>query len=115
MYEFSNQTPIYIQIIENVKKDIIKGIYTVGGKIPSVREFSCKYEVNPNTIVKALNELENCGLIITDRTNGKFVTKDQDVIKRLKDKSVLEIKDKFFKELEDLGIDKETAIKLIKE
>ena len=113
MYEFSNQTPIYIQIVENVKKDIIRGKYLVGEKIPSVREFSCKYEVNPNTVVKALSELEKDGLITTDRTNGKFVTKDEEIIKNLKDKSILEIKNKFFKELEDLGIDKETAIKLI--
>ncbi len=113
MYEFSNQTPIYIQIIDNIKKDIVKGVYKVGEKIPSVRDFSAKYEVNPNTIVKALNELEDEGLILTDRTNGKFVTKDEEVIIKLKEQSVLDVKNKFFKELEDLGIDKQTAIKLI--
>ena len=79
-FEFKSDVPIYLQIIENIKMRIISREYLPSERLPSVRELSLHYEVNPNTVQKALSELENMGLIYTERTNGKFVTEDEAVI-----------------------------------
>ena len=75
-YDFNNDIPIYLQIIEHIKLQIINKTYLPNQKIPSVRDLSVLYEVNPNTVQKALTELETMGLIFTESTNGKFVTGD---------------------------------------
>ena len=71
---FDTERPIYIQIMDIIKNNIIRGEYLPGSKLPSVRELSTLFKVNPNTIVKSLYFLENEGLIYTERTNGKFIT-----------------------------------------
>jgi DNA-binding transcriptional regulator YhcF (GntR family) len=68
-YKFNDETPIYLQIVEYIKMQIISKNYLPCQKIPSVRELSFEFEVNPNTVQKALFELENLGLIYTERTN----------------------------------------------
>ena len=112
-FEFRNDTPIYIQIVEQVKKQIIGKKYLPNQKIPSVREFSMDFEVNPNTVVKALAELENEGLIYTERTNGKFVTGDEKVISAERHRTVERLKEQFFSSMEQLGYDKDLAIKIL--
>ena len=89
-YNFSNETPIYLQIIEKIKMQIISREYLPNDRLPSVRELSIMFEVNPNTIQKALNELEEMGLIYTERTNGKFVTENALVIDHIKNKTIKE-------------------------
>ena len=79
-YNFDTERPIYIQIMDVIKNNIIRGEYLPGSKLPSVRELSTLFKVNPNTIVKSLYFLENEGLIYTDRTNGKFITNDMSLI-----------------------------------
>ena len=88
-YKFNNETPIYLQIIEEIKKQIINKVYMPNEKLPSVRELSLMFEVNPNTIQKALNELEEIGLIYTERTNGKFVSQNEEVINLIRKKSLI--------------------------
>ena len=112
-FEFKNDIPIYIQIVEQVKRDIILGKYKSKEKIPSVREFSMEFAVNPNTIVKALTELEQEGLIYTERTNGKFVTENQDIINKAKRESVSKTMEEFFSSMALLGYDRESVIKMI--
>ncbi len=83
--DFKNKSePIYKQIADIVKYDIAARNIDASDKLPSIRELALKYKVNPNTIVRALNELENEELIYTDRTNGKFVTSDINLINNLK-------------------------------
>jgi len=72
--------PIYRQLIEEIKINIFGGLWRAGEKIPSVRDLASQYRVNPNTMQRALAELENEGLLYTDRTTGKFVTCDIAVI-----------------------------------
>ena len=79
-FNFDTERPIYIQIMDIIKNNIIRGEYLPGSKLPSVRELSTLFKVNPNTIVKSLYFLENEGLIYTDRTNGKFITNDMSLI-----------------------------------
>ncbi len=114
-YSFNNQTPIFLQIIELIKTEIITGRYKSGQKIPSVREFSATFEVNPNTVQKALLELEDIGLIVTERTSGKFVTEDKEVIERVKKQTVDGVICEFYKNMSALGIDKEKALKILNE
>ena len=70
------QRPIYAQIIERVQLDIVTGHYAPGSRLPSVRELAAQAAVNPNTMQRALSELEGSGLIYAQRTSGRFVTED---------------------------------------
>ena len=112
-FDFKNDIPIYMQIIEHIKLQIISKKYIPNQKIPSVRELSLIFEVNPNTIVKALQELENFGLIYTDRTNGKFVTGDENLIKKLTDESIDKMVSEFFSSMEKIGLSKSDVLDIL--
>ena len=84
-FVFDNNIPIYIQLLDYLKIYLISGVFKSGEKLPSVREFATTFKVNPNTMQKALSELESMKLIYTERTNGKFVTEDKELIEKLKD------------------------------
>ncbi len=112
-YEFKNDTPIYLQIIEQIKLEIITKKYLPNDKLPSVREFSMQLEVNPNTVQKALTELESIGLIYTERTNGKFVTGDKEIIERTKRDMISVLVKNFYKSMENIGINKKEAVKIL--
>ena len=103
-------SPIYIQIIEKIKFAIISGEYQPGEKLPGVRELALNYMVNPNTIQKAMAELESLGIIYTESTNGKFVTKDKEIIQKVKKISALEIVNEYIETMKQMGISKEEAI-----
>lgn len=76
VFEFDNNAPIYIQLVEQIKIHILCGSLKPLERLPSVRDLALQTKVNPNTMQKALTELEEMGLIFTERTNGKFVTAD---------------------------------------
>ena len=103
-YNFDNERPIYIQLVEFLKKDIISGKFSPNEKIPSVREFAMQLQINPNTIQRSLQELENQGLIYTERTNGKFVTNDIIKIKHLKENNAASKIDTFLNNMKELGV-----------
>ena len=104
-YTFDNERPIYLQIYEIVKLEIVSGKLKSGQKLLYVRELALTYKVNPNTIQKALVELENDKLIYTERTNGKFVTDDQKLINKYKTNMAIELTHKYISDMNDLGID----------
>jgi len=112
-YDFNNETPIYIQIIELIKQQIINKKYLPNTKLPSVRELSLLYEVNPNTIQKALAELEELGLIYTERTNGKFVTNDEKVIDKITKQTVRKKIEEFYQSMQALGFDKKQVLEML--
>ena len=111
--EFENNMPIYLQIVEQIKMDIISGDKMPGERLPSVREWSLQNRVNPNTMQKALSELESLGLIYTERTNGKFVTEDKDLILRYRNDFAAKLAKQFFSQMNCIGFDKEEAIKYL--
>ena len=111
--KFDNDIPIYLQIVSEIKLYIISGKLKPGDRLLSVREFAIKFKVNPNTIQKALQELEDLKLVYTERTNGKFVTKDSRLIKKYKDNIANSIKDKYFKDMESIGYTYNEAIKFL--
>ena len=82
---YNPTAPIYLQIIEYLKKDIITGVLAPGGRLDSVRALSDRFEVNLNTMQRACAELEKQGAIVTQRGIGSFVTEDRTVISALKE------------------------------
>ena len=112
---FDNERPIYIQLVEKIRLEIISGKLKSGERIPSVRELALTARVNPNTMQKALAELENEGLVYTERTNGKFVTENEKLIENVKKELANQKVQKYFQDMQKLGIDKEDAIKYLQE
>jgi GntR family transcriptional regulator len=83
-WKLDSERPIYSQIMERVSADIISGRYSPGEKLPSVRELAAEAAVNPNTMQKALSELERTGLVKSQRTSGRFITEDTNLIEETK-------------------------------
>lgn len=113
-YIFDNERPIYIQLVEQIRIEIISGKLLPGEKLISVRELAIKVKVNPNTALKALNELEVEKLIYTDRTNGKYVTNDLKLIEKTKQKIALEKINNFIETMNNIGITKEDIKKYMR-
>ena len=105
MFVFDNERPIYLQIVELIKLDIISGKINKGDKLLSVREYALLYKVNPNTMQKALLELEREKLIYTERTNGKYVTLDEDLINQIKNKYIDDKLNSLILEMNNIGLD----------
>lgn len=114
-FEFDNNIPIYIQLVEQLKMCIISGKIKPGERLPSVRDLAMQTKVNPNTMQKALVELEGLKLVYTERTNGKFVTDNQELIDTYKKELANELSNKYFSSMESIGFNKNQAIKYLKE
>ena len=87
-FEFNPNIPIYLQIIAEIKRQIVSGEMDPGGKVDSVRDLAKNMGVNPNTMQRAFAELERLKLIYTERTSGRFITKDSQLIEKIKAESV---------------------------
>ena len=83
-WQFSNDAPIYAQLIEQIKVGIVSGAFPPGERLPSVRDLATEAGVNPNTMQRALAELERDGLVFSQRTAGRFVTEDKTMIETAK-------------------------------
>ena len=83
-WQFSNDAPIYAQLIEQIKVGIVTSGFPPGERLPSVRDLATEAGVNPNTMQRALAELERDGLVYSQRTAGRFVTEDKKVIEQAK-------------------------------
>ncbi len=112
-WNLNSDRPIFIQIIEKIQVDIISGFYKSGDKLPSVRELAQEASVNPNTMQKALSELERTGLVYSQRTSGRFITEDTTMIDQLKSKLAKEIVTEFWDNMQKLGFQKEETISLL--
>ena len=110
---FDNNIPIYIQLLEYLKIYLISGVFKSGEKLPSVRDFASTFKVNPNTMQKALAELESMKLISTERTNGKYVTTDKKLIEKLKDEYAMELAKSYFQGMKRIGLGKADSIKYL--
>lgn len=110
---FDNNIPIYIQVLEYMKIYLISGVFKCGERLPSVREFSTSFKVNPNTMQKALSELESMNLIYTERTNGKFVTQNTELIEKLKDEYASTLAKSYFQGMKRIGLGKADSIKYL--
>lgn len=114
-WNLDTDRPIYAQLVERIQMQIVSGYYPPGGKLPSVRELAAVAAVNPNTMQKAFAELERNGLIITQRTNGRTVTEDTELIKGIRRSLVKEYVDLYFSQMKNLGYLRREAVEMIEE
>lgn len=94
-WHFGSNSPIYAQLIIQMKQGIVSGAFSPGERLPSVRDMAMEAGVNPNTMQKALTELERDGLVYSQRTTGRFVTEDRNMIEEAK-RSLAELQIKSF-------------------
>ena len=102
-WELDSDRPIFIQIVERIQMEIISGKYSPGDKLPSVRDLAAVAAVNPNTMQKALTELERTGLVYSQRTSGRFITEDAKMIEELKNNLAQEQIKEFLENMSKLG------------
>lgn len=105
--------PIYLQLEDIIKSKIIAGIYKPGQKLPSVRELAAEAAVNPNTMQKALTELERSGLVYTQRTSGRYITEDTAIMQNLKHQLAHDLIYQFLETMAHLGYTREESIQLL--
>ena len=112
-WEIKNDRPVYIQLVEELEMRILNGTYTMGTKLLSVRDLASEAQVNPNTMQKALSELEKKGLISSRRTSGNYITDDEKLISDLRTELASFEVGEFCGKIKKLGITKEETIELI--
>ncbi|WFA09069.1 GntR family transcriptional regulator [Tissierella sp. Yu-01] len=113
--KFENNLPIYVQIVDYLKRQIISGILKEGDKLPSVREIATELKVNPNTVQRSYQELERENLVFTQRGMGTFVTEDKKVIKELKKNLANNVLNNFIDDMKALGFSSKDIVELINE
>ena len=112
-WTFLPQQPIYKQLVDHILVDIVSGHYAVGERLPSVRDLSVAAAVNPNTMQRAMAELESMGLIVTQRNSGKTVTDNKEAIRMARDDKAIEVAKAFIKSMEALGYSSSEALEFL--
>lgn len=112
-WELNADKPIYAQLVEILRLRIVTGRYPAGGKLPSVRELALEAAVNPNTMQRALAELETDGLVFAQRTSGRFITEDQQMIENYRKKLAQEQLQKLLAGMKELGYSPAETAKLL--
>lgn len=113
-WQFNDDRPIYTQLMEQIQLKIVCGKYKAGEKLPSVRELAAEAAVNPNTMQKALSELERNNLVYSQRTIGRFITEDIEMINNLRKNLAHNEMQKFLSNMKKIGFTHAEIIKLLK-
>ncbi|HZX21608.1 MAG TPA: GntR family transcriptional regulator [Clostridia bacterium] len=111
--EFDNSKPIYLQIVDKIKKRLIRNELNIGDKIPSQRELAQQLKVNPNTVQRAYNEMETMGMVKTLRGQGTFICDKPEMLEEIKEDMVEDIMVRFFHDIKSLGYEDEEVKDLI--
>ena len=114
-WKFRSDLPIYSQLVEQIKLGIVSGSLLPGERLMSVRDMATEAGVNPNTMQRALQELERDGMVYSQRTAGRFVTENMQVIERAKKKFAEEQIRGFLEAMKKLGYQREEIFALLKE
>lgn len=112
-WQFSNDAPIYTQLIQQIKVGIVAGVFPPGERLPSVRDLATEAGVNPNTMQRALAELERDGLVYSQRTAGRFVTEDKTMIQQAKRSLAVRHIQVFLEAMSHLGFQREEILALL--
>ena len=112
-WSFANDLPIYTQLIEQIKVGIVTGAFPPGERLPSVRDLATEAGVNPNTMQRALAQLENEGLVYSQRTAGRFVTEDETRIGETKRDLAQRYVARFMEAMRSLAISREETLALL--
>ena len=90
-WKFTGERPVYQQIMATIRGAILTGELSPGKKIPSVRDLAAEAQVNPNTMQRALTELEREGLLVSGGTSGHSVTQEQGILSAMRDAALQEL------------------------
>lgn len=112
-WELKSDRPIYAQLVEQIQLMIVSGVYPAGSKLPSVRDLAADAAVNPNTMQRALSQLETDGLLFSQRTSGRFVTEDVERIMQIKNGLAVEVIHEFLSKMNQLGYDAQQTYSLL--
>lgn len=114
-WQFSNNAPIYAQLVGQIRAGIVSGALAPGERLMSVRDLAMEAGVNPNTMQRALAELERDGLVYTQRTAGRYVTEDQAAITQARHALAAERVRSFLSDMGHLGFEKEELLSLLRQ
>lgn len=114
-WKFDDGRPIYAQLVEQMEQAVVTGVYAAGQKLPGVREIAAEAGVNPNTMQRALAELEATGLLFTQRTAGRFVTEDEKMISEKRNSMAAQESGRYIEAMRALGCSEEEIKKLVDE
>ncbi|MDD2295799.1 MAG: GntR family transcriptional regulator [Eubacteriales bacterium] len=111
--QYASGAPIYMQLVHQFKHRIISGEWPAGSKLDSVRDLAMSFEVNPNTMQRALSELERDDLVYAERTAGRFITQDKELIAKMREEVAQEIIETFIQQMESIGFSNKEAVELV--
>ena len=114
-WQFTSSRPIYQQIVDEIELRILNGTYEMGMRLPSVRDLAMLAAVNPNTMQRALSELEEMGLVSTQRNAGRTVTTDEEAVKRARSAKADLLAGTFLLQMKSLGLTREEALKRLEQ
>ena len=109
-WQFSSNRPIYSQIVDEIELRILNGTYEMGMRLPSVRDLAVLAAVNPNTMQRALAELEEMGLVTTQRNTGRTVTTDETAVSRARDVKADLLAETFMMQMQALGLSRKEVL-----
>ena len=113
-WRLNDSRPIWVQLTEQLTERIVSGVYPMGQKLLSVRELASEAGVNPNTMQRALSQLDSQGLTETNRTSGRTVTDNAEVLEQVRKKLARDKIEAFLEGMEKLGFSREEIIALLK-
>jgi len=112
-FELQSSRPIWLQLTEQLSRRIVTGVYPPGTRFPTVRELATEAGVNPNTMQRAIAQLESAGLVTTNRTAGRTVTEDTAVLDAMRQQLAKELRTRYFSEMEALGYSRAEAAAMV--
>ena len=113
--EFDNNLPIYLQVMNYIKKQIVAGKLKPGDKIESVRELAAELQINPNTIQRTFQELEREGVVVTRRGLGRYVTEEESMMMRMRKEMADQLLERFVSGMKELGFGDRDIVALVAE
>lgn len=113
--EFDNNLPIYIQIMNYIKREIVTGKMKAGDKILSVRELAAELQINPNTVQRTFQELEREGVVETRRGLGRYVTSEEEKIMSIKKEMASDLLERFINGMQELGFTEQDITAIVAE
>ncbi|WP_106495123.1 GntR family transcriptional regulator [Lentibacillus sp. Marseille-P4043] len=112
---FNNRDPVYVQVVRHFKEEIATGMLEPGQEIPSRRELANKLKINPNTAQRAYKEMEEEGLIYTERNLPSRITKDEQILGAVREELILEAVESFVSSIRSINVPVEEVIDMVKE
>ena len=107
--------PVYIQLVEQLERAVVTGVYPPGERVPAVRDLAAQAQVNPNTMQRALAEMESRGLLVTQRTTGRTVTSDTALIAKTRQALAASLAQDFRAQAKALGLTREEILALLQQ